>query len=72
MVLNFNYWEDIMIEKKIIETFLKLLDDLSAKDAIRTLDYWIFIKYSNEFDKLNEKEQNEVRSVMHSLKLIHI
>ena len=61
------------IEQKIVSTFMNLVNDgFPAKDAVLTLDYWIFVKYAHEFDKLNEEEQMDVRRVLHSLKLVHI
>ncbi len=61
------------IERTIVDTFIRLVNDgFTAKDAVVTLDYWIFIKFVEQFEKLNEDQQMEVRKVMHSLKLIHV
>ena len=61
------------IEKKVIGCFLNLMNEgYTAKDAILTLDYWIFVKFSNEFHQLTEEEQMEVRRVILALKLVHV
>ena len=60
------------IEQKIVDAFMKLLEHLSPKDAVLTLDYWIFVKYSNEFHNLTEEEQMEARKVILALKLVHV
>ena len=61
------------IEKAVIAKFVELIEaGYSSKDAVATLDYYIFIKYNYEFFKLTEKEQEKVRNIMHSLKLVHI
>ena len=65
--------EYTVIEKKVIEGFLNLMNEgYSAKDAILTLDYWIFIKFSNEFHQLTEEEQSQVRYLLHSMNLVHV
>ena len=65
--------EYTVIEKKVIDGFLNLMNEgYSAKDAILTLDYWIFIKFSNEFHQLTEEEQSQVRYLLHSMKLVHV
>ena len=34
------------IEQTIVDTFIRLVNDgFTAKDAVLTLDYWIFIKF---------------------------
>lgn len=61
------------IEQTIVDTFIRLVNDgLTAKDAVLTLDYWIFVKYVEQFEKLTEEEQMEVRKVLLSLKLVHV
>ena len=60
------------IEQKIVDAFMKLLEHLSPKDAVLTLDYWIFVKYSHEFHNLTEEEQMEARKVILALKLVHV
>ena len=60
------------IEQKIVDAFMKLLEHLSPKDAVLTLDHWIFVKYSHEFHNLTEEEQMEVRKVILALKLVHV
>lgn len=60
------------IEQKIVDAFMKLLEHLSPKDAVLTLDYWIFVKYSYEFHNLTEEEQMEARKVILALKLVHV
>lgn len=61
------------IEKKVVNGFLNLMNEgYSAKDAILTLDYWIFVKFSNEFYQLTEEEQSQVRYLLHSMKLVHV
>ena len=61
------------IEKKVIDGFLNLMNEgYSAKDAILTLDYWIFVKFNNEFHQLTEKEQSQVRHLLHSMRLVHV
>ena len=60
------------IEQKIVDAFMKLLEHLSPKDAVLTLDYWIFVKYSHEFNNLTEEEQMEARKVILALKLVHV
>lgn len=61
------------IEQTIVDTFIRLVNDgFTAKDAVLTLDYWIFIKFVELFEQLNEEQQMEVRKVIHSLKLVHV
>lgn len=61
------------IEQTIVDTFIKLINDgFTAKDAVLTLDYWIFIKFVELFEQLDEEQQMEVRKVIHSLKLVHV
>ena len=61
------------IEQEIVDTFIKLVNDgFTAKDAVLTLDYWIFVKFVELFEQLNEEQQMEVRKVIHSLKLVHV
>ena len=61
------------IEQEIVDTFIKLVNDgFTAKDAVLTLDYWIFIKFVELFEQLDEEQQMEVRKVIHSLKLVHV
>ena len=49
--------EYTVIEKKVIDGFLNLMNEgYTAKDAILTLDYWIFVKFNNEFHQLTEEE----------------
>lgn len=65
--------EYTVIEKKVIDGFLNLMNEgYTAKDAILTLDYWIFVKFSNEFHQLTEEEQSQVRYLLHSMKLVHV
>ena len=61
------------IEKTVIAKFVEMIEaGYSSKDAIATLDYYIFIKHNHEFMALTEEEQARVRSILHSLKLVHI
>ncbi len=61
------------IEKKVINGFLNLLNEgFTAKDAIMTLDYWIFVKFNHEFHQLLEEEQTEIRQLIHAMKLVHV
>ena len=61
------------IEKKVIGCFLNLMNEgYTAKDAILTLDYWIFVKFSNEFHQLTEEEQMETRKIILAMKLVHV
>lgn len=60
------------IEQKIVDAFMKLLEHLSPKDAVLTLDHWIFVEYSHEFHNLTEEEQMEARKVILALKLVHV
>jgi hypothetical protein len=65
--------EYTVIEKKVVNGFLNLMNEgYPAKDAILTLDYWIFVKFSNEFHQLTEEEQSQVRYLLHSMKLVHV
>lgn len=61
------------LEKETVDAFIRLVNSgLTAKDAVLTLDYWIFVKYVEQFEKLTEEEQMEVRKVLLSLKLVHV
>ena len=61
------------IEKTVIAKFVELIEaGYTCKDAVATLDYYIFVKYNHEFMELSEKEQKRVRDILHSLKLIHV
>ena len=43
------------LEKATIDAFIRLINSgLTAKDAVLTLDYWIFVKYVEQFEKLTE------------------
>lgn len=60
-------------ERKVVDGFLDLLNQgYSPKDAVLTLDYLIFIKHNHEFFQLSEEEQQEIRHMLHSMKLVHV
>lgn len=64
---------DRKIEKAVISKFVELIEaGYASKDAVATLDYYIFVKYNHEFMELSEKNQTRVRDILHSLKLIHV
>lgn len=64
---------DRKIEKAVISKFVELIEaGYTCKDAVATLDYYIFVKHNHEFMELSEKEQTRVRDILHSLKLIHV
>lgn len=61
------------LEKATVDAFIRLINSgITAKDAVLTLDYWIFVKYVEQFEKLTEDEQMEVRKILLSLKLVHV
>lgn len=61
------------LEKATVDAFIRLVNSgLSSKDAVLTLDYWIFVKYVEQFEKLTEDEQMAIREVLLSLKLVHV
>ena len=60
------------LEQAVVDAFMELLDHLSPKDAVLTLEYWIFVKYVEQFEQLNEEQQMEVRKILLSLKLVHV
>ena len=64
---------DKIIEKAVVSKFVELIEaGYTPRDAVATLDYYIFVKYNHEFMKLSEKDQSRVREILHSLKLVHV
>ena len=64
---------DKKIEKAVVSKFVELIEiGYTPRDAVATLDYYIFIKYNHEFMKLSEQDQSRVRDILHSLKLVHV
>ena len=59
--------------EEIIEifTFLMAEKGMSARDAIEYLDYDIFIRHNDWFHSLPIEKQDEIRMVIHSIKLVH-
>ena len=61
------------LEQKVINGFLNLMNQgYTARDAILTLDYWIFVKFNHDFHQLSEDDQTKVRHLLHSMKLVHV
>lgn len=64
---------DKIIEKAVVSKFVELIEaGYTCKDAVATLDYYIFVKYNHEFYNLSEENQSRVREILHSLKLVHV
>ena len=64
---------DRKIEKAVVSKFVELIEaGYASKDAVATLDYYIFVKYNHEFYNLSEEDQSRVRDILHSLKLVHV
>jgi hypothetical protein len=60
------------IEEKIVNGFMGLLQYMSPRDAVLTIDYKVFTEHADEFYQLTEEEQMEVRRVILALKLVHV
>jgi hypothetical protein len=64
---------DRKIEKAVVSKFVELIEaGYASKDAVATLDYYIFVKHNHEFYNLSEEDQAKVRDILHSLKLVHV
>lgn len=59
--------------EEIIEVFTFLMTEkgMSARDAVEYLDYDIFIRHNDWFHSLSIEKQDEIRMVIHSIKLVH-
>ena len=68
--MNYNAIE---MDKEIVEVFYFLMDEkqLSARDALEYLDYDIFIRHNDWFHSLPLNKQDEIRMVLHAIKLVH-
>ena len=60
------------IEQKIVDGFMNLVNHMSPKDAVLTLEYKMFVEYSHEFHTLTEKQQMEARKIILAMKLVHV
>lgn len=68
--MNYNALD---MDKEIVEIFYFLMREqgLSARDALEYLDYDIFIRHSDWFHSLPDEKQDEIRMVIHAIKLVH-
>ena len=68
--MNYNAIE---MDKEIVEVFYFLMDEkqLSARDALEYLDYDILIRHNDWFHSLPLNKQDEIRMVLHAIKLVH-
>ena len=58
-------------EQRIIDEFLLLYNyHLNPVEAYSTLDYMIFTQHKEEFYKLPEATQWEIRNIMSAIKLL--
>ena len=66
-------YDAIEMDKEITEIFYFLMEhkNLSPKDALEYLNYDIFIRHNDWFFSLPEKKQDEIRMVLHAIKLVH-
>lgn len=60
------------IEQKLVDGFLNLINYMSPKDAVLTLEHKVFVEYSHEFYQLTEEEQMETRKIILAMKLVHV
>ena len=60
------------IEQKLVDGFLNLINYMSPKDAVLTLEHKVFVEHSHEFYNLTEEEQMETRKIILAMKLVHI
>lgn len=61
------------LDKVIIKVFSFLLEEgLSPQDALAYLDYDIFVRNNTWFESLSQEAQDEIRHVLHAIKLIHV
>ena len=59
--------------RELIKVFGALLEQgMSAQDALEYLDYDIFVRNNAWFESLSQQEQDDIRHVIHAIKLVHI
>lgn len=59
--------------RELIKVFGVLLEQgMSAQDALEYLDYDIFVRNNAWFESLSQQEQDDIRHVIHAIKLVHI
>lgn len=59
--------------RKVIRVFGALLEQgMSAQEALAYLDYDIFVRNNAWFESLSQSEQDEIRHVIHAIKLVHV
>jgi hypothetical protein len=66
-------YNNLDMDREIVEVFYFLMKEkgLSAKDALEYLDYDIFIRHNDWFHALPMNKQDEIRMVLHAIKLVH-
>lgn len=59
--------------RKVIKAFGVLLEQgMSAPEALEYLDYDIFVRNNAWFESLLPQQQDDIRHVIHAIKLVHI